>query len=222
MIETAEKPLSDYLAMSAGLGAPRRDGWLVPMQPYALDMNYGRALNEHMELVPEGAWACFLDHDAWWTTLDWYRHILEAVAFKPDAGLFTACTNRIASKWQRAGDWESRDIDAHFRTGEERAKTHRTLLDATDTRGIGGVVMVISKEAWRSMGGFVDGMRCVDHRAHFAQRDLGRRIYVIESLYVFHARRTSGNSKLARQAPVAANCPCRGPEREPTERVALP
>jgi len=203
-------------------GVTRRKGWLVPMQPYSLTMNYGAALNEAMELVPEGAWACFLDHDAAWTTRDWYRQILEAIAFRPDAGLFTACTNRIAPNWQRAGDWGSHDMDKHRHVGKQRADHHRFLLDATDTKGIGGVVLVISKDNWRSVGGFVDGLRCVDHMMHFAQRDRGRRVYVMEHVYVYHARLTSGDSKLALASPVAANCPCRGDEETPKHRIPLP
>jgi len=195
---------------------------LYPMQPYSLTMNYGAALNEAMELIPEGAWACFLDHDAAWTTRDWYRQILEAIAFRPAAGLFTACTNRIAPRWQQAGERDCHDMAVHRKFGQQRAERHRSLLDATDTKGIGGVVLVISKSNWRAMGGFADGMRCVDHLAHFAQRDLGHHVYVIESLYVYHARLTSGDSKLARESPVAANCPCRGPEQEPTVRIPLP
>jgi hypothetical protein len=200
----------------------RREGWLVPSQPYALDMNYGRALNEHMDLIPEGAWGCFLDHDAAWTTRDWYRQILEAIAFRPEAGLFTAVASRIGPRWQRAGERDSHDMTRHRAIGEERARSNRTLLDATDTKGIGGVVMVISKDAWRSVGGFVDGMRCVDHMMHFAQRAAGRSIYVIESLYVYHARLTSGDSRLALASPVAAGCPCRGHEETPTSRIDLP
>lgn len=189
--------------------------------PFDPGMNYGRALNEEMELLPDGDWAIFLDHDAAFTTTRWHPQIEEAIASQPNAGLFTAVTNRIAPRWQRAGDRECHDMAVHRAFGAERAKI-RTLLDATDTKGVGGVVMVISKEAWRSVGGFVDGMRCVDHMMHFAQARAGRKVYVIEGLYVYHARITSGDPVAAAAAPLAANCPCRGPERQPMRRIQIP
>ena len=196
--------------------------WLYTLgSGYSLTKNLGAAYNRHMALLPEGAWGIFLDHDASWTTPVWYRQIAEAVVARPDAGLFTAVANRIAPRWQRAGNRDSHDMDVHEAIGRDRLRI-RTLLDATGTKGIGGVVIVISKEAWRSVGGFVDGMRCVDHRMAFAQRDAGRKVYVIEGLYVYHRRRTSCDPKLLNEVPIAANCPCRGPEKDPTERIALP
>ena len=36
---------------------------LYPMVPFALDGNLGRAYNEAVALLPDDAWAVFLDHD---------------------------------------------------------------------------------------------------------------------------------------------------------------
>jgi hypothetical protein len=63
-------------------------------------------------------------------------------------------------------------------------------------------------------------MMCVDHRMHFALRDKGFRVYVIEGLYVYHWRRAFGDGPPA-GAPVAEHCPCRGPERAPHHRISL-
>jgi len=188
--------------------------------PWDREMNYGRALNEEMELLPEGDWAIFLDHDAHWTTTAWHRQIEEAIAFQPEAGLFTAVANRIGPKWQQHGPSHSLDDNVLCRIGQERLKL-RTLLDVTATKGIGGVVMVISKAAWRDVGGFKDGMGCVDHMMHFAQASAGRRIFVIEGLFVAHRRGTSGTSA-ARKMPYASDCPCRGPETMPMLRLTIP
>lgn len=196
--------------------------WLFPLgSPYDLEKNLGAAYNRSMALLPEGAWGIFIDADAAWTTPVWYRQIAEAIIAQPEAGLFTAVASRIGPRWQRAGDRESHDMNAHVRCGVDRLRI-RTLLDVTDTKGLGGVVIVTSKEAWRSVGGFVDGFRCVDHVYHFAQRAAGRRVFVIEGLFVYHRRGTSGDPKLASTTPVAANCPCRGPEQQPSVRVTIP
>lgn len=194
---------------------------ILSMMPFAPDMNLGRAYNEAMDLLPsEDSWAVFLDHDAMWTTRRWWSQVAEVAAAFPDAGAVTSVTNRIASPWQKAGDPDCHDVAVHRKFGLERTKV-RTLLDVTDTQGIGGVVIAISKASWRLAGGFADGMYCVDHSIHFRLRDAGRRVYVHEGLYVYHWRRANGDGPPA-NAPRAYGCPCRGPEKNPTRRVELP
>lgn len=193
---------------------------LIPMMPFASDRNLGRAYNDAMALVPDDAWVVLLDHDMMLTTREWYRQLEEAIAFKPDAGAFTAVTNRCAAPWQQAGHRNNHDVAHHRRFGAERLKM-RTLLDITDTKGFAGVLMCLSKAAWREVGGFVDGLLCVDHQMFFALRRSGRRIYLMESLYVYHWRRAFGD-ELPEDTPRAADCPCRGPETMPHVRIRLP
>lgn len=188
--------------------------------PYDLEANLGRAYNRFMDLLPEGSWAIMQDHDAMPTTGAWFRQFKEAIDFMPHAGAFVAMTNRIASPWQQVGDRNSNDIAAHREFGRKRAKI-RTLLDISDTKGFGGVMFAISKTAWREAGGFADGLGCVDHSIHFGLQRAGRKVYLIEGLYVYHWRHW-GEADPTSQFPKAANCPCRGPEQQPTDRVRLP
>ena len=104
-----------------------------------------------------------------------------------------------------------------------RVITHRTLLDITNTLGWGGVAFALSKRAWREVGGFADGLLCVDHSLHFRLRAFGtRRSYLLESLYVYPWRRAFGD-RLPPGTPVAQRCPCTGAiETPPTERICLP
>lgn len=190
------------------------------MTPFAPDLNLGAAYNEAMAMLHPDDWALLLDHDACFTTREWNRQVREAIAFKPGAGAFVACTNRIAAPWQKAGDANCHDIAEHRRFGAERLKV-RTLLDVTDTRGFGGVAFALSRRAWERAGGFADGMFCVDHKMHFALRDAGLRVYLLEGLYVYHWRRANGDGPPV-DAPYAKGCPCRGPEREPSVRITLP
>lgn len=193
---------------------------IYTMIPYDLDANLGRAYNAFMALLPEGSWAIFKDHDAMPTTGMWFRQFKEAIDFMPEAGAFVAVTNRIASSWQQVGDRESNDIAAHREFGRRRAKI-RTLLDVSDTKGFGGVMFAISKTAWREAGGFADGLGCVDHSIHFGLQRIGRKVYLLEGVYVFHWRHW-GEPDPTSQHPKAANCPCRGPEKQPRERISLP
>lgn len=197
--------------------------------PFRKDMDLGRAYNETMELLGEDDWAVFLDHDACWTTPRWHDQVEAAIARVPDAGMFTAVTNRIASRWQQAAEVQARqgsaspvvghedDIAWHRKVGEERLN-NRDLLDVTDTQGIGGVVLAISKATWRRQR-FVSGLFCVDHNMHFALKRLGLRVWLIEGLYVYHWRGSSRDANMIRTAP-KAECPCRRMRPfEPTERI---
>ena len=194
---------------------------MLAMTPFDLDRNLGRAYNEAMRLLPEDGWSIFLDHDMMLTTPHWYAQIGEAIASRPHAGAFTAVTNRIASPWQRAEevDQANHDVAYHRAIGEAR-RARRTLLDITCTKGFGGVVTVVSKEAWREAGGYAEGMYCVDHSLFFRLKDRGRRVYMIEGLYVYHWRGSSG-ARQPLEAPKVADCRCRGAEQMPTERVEL-
>lgn len=189
--------------------------------PFRADKNLGAAYNAHMDELPADAWACFLDHDAALTTPHWHAQCEEAIAFRPDAGCFAAMTNRIASKWQRPDGYPQNDnMVAHREYGEQRRRV-RTLLDITPTKGFGGVLTLISKAAWREAGGYADGMYCCDHSIFFRLKDRGRKIFLIEGLYLYHVR-ASSSARPPVEAPAVPNCPCRGEEVQPTERIRLP
>lgn len=193
-----------------------------PMMPY-LPGNLGRAYNLEMERLDEGDWAVFVDHDALaGLTRQWVPVIEEAVTFKPDAGAFVAVTNRIDAVWQRAEevDPENHDIGYHTAIAHARLK-RRSLLDITETKGFGGVCFAVSKPAWREAGGFADGVLCVDHSLHFGLQRAGRRIYLLEHLYVYHRRRAFVG-RLPADTPRVESCPCRGAELMPTVRLSLP
>lgn len=192
-----------------------------PVMPFARDRYFGRACNETIAEMPEGSWAVVIDHDCMFTTPHWYAQIGEAIACRPDAGAFAVVTNRIASPWQRvqegviAGD----NIHRHREIGEMRRTRYRSLLDITCTKGFGGVVTVVNRDAWKECGGYADEMFCADHSLFFRMIDHGRRIYLMEGLYVYHLRASS--SKPGPQEPKWKDCRCRGAETYPTERILL-
>lgn len=198
--------------------------FLMAMTPFRTDKNLGAAYNEAMRLLPEDGWALLMDHDMMFTTTRWHQQCLDAIAAEP-TGTFTAITNNIGSKWQRLDASACKTIEQHRELG--RAVTeNRDLLDVTATAGIGGVVILISRANWRKIGGFVDGMFCVDHQMHFALREQGLRVYLIEGLYVYHHRSSSSDRNFV--GPVAVDkrtgreCHCRRhPETDPTVRRGM-
>lgn len=197
--------------------------------PYATDLNYGRACNEFVSLLPEGSWACLMDHDVMFTTPDWYR-ILQRVAAAEPGALLGAVTNRCAAPWQKAREapTDNHDIVRHRLIGQARRDNYRTLLDVTDTMGMAGAVLCFSKATWQEVGGFADGLLCVDHQFLYGVREVGRRAYLVEGLYVYHWRRAMGDGINQDDYPKALDrrtggeCRCRGPERAPSRRVELP
>lgn len=194
---------------------------LPTLIPWRDDANIGRFYNAALAAAPRGGWVAFMDHDAVATTPNWNRQLREAMGFLPNAGAFVAVTNRIASPWQRRGDPLSDDMAVHRRIGHALLAT-RTLLDITGTKGWGGVLFAINRDAWSECGGFAeDGLGCVDHSIHFGLARHGRRIWLIEGLYVYHWRH-KGEPDPTSRFPKAAGCPCRGPETAPTLRVTLP
>lgn len=167
---------------------------LITAIAYDVERNLGRAYNQTMERLLPGDWCCFLDHDAIWTTRDWYRQLLEAIESRPDAGLIAAVTNRIGRKEQIApGAPAGHDMRDHFAFGERLKAEHGAALrDVTAGPLISGVVMAISHDTWEAIGGFADGFFGVDNQAHRDARRVGRRVYMMPGLYVYHWYRADG------------------------------
>jgi len=158
--------------------------------PYSPDGNLGRAYNEFMRRLEPGDWGCFIDHDAMFTTKQWYQQLEQAIATHPDAGVFTGITNRIGNPDQlRTGLpllGSPHDIRYHRFIGEDLR--HRMVArDVTHSeRLISGVVLCLSRYTWARIGGFKDGFLGVDNQLHRDIRDAGKRVYILEGLYVYH------------------------------------
>ncbi len=165
--------------------------------PYAEDWNLGQAYNEVMGSLPEDGWACLLDHDAMFTTGVWYRQLVDAIKREPQ-GTFTGITNRIGQLrdeegWQQIGglDRDCHDIALHRKIGTEMVELPH-LLDVTDDRLMAGVMILMSKESWKAMGYFKEGLRGVDYAAHIALKKAGRKVFCIQGLYIYHWKRGDG------------------------------
>ena len=167
---------------------------LITAIAFDVDRNLGRAYNEIMSTLRPEDWACFLDHDAVFTSRRWYSQLLEAIAANPQAGLITAVTNRIGRKSQIApGAPDGHDMLEHFAFGAKLAAEHgASVRDVTRDSPISGVVMCLSHETWEAMGRFKDGMMGVDNRAHRDVAAIGKRVLLMPGLYVQHFYRANG------------------------------
>ena len=88
----------------------------IPYTPSEYGTNLGYAYNKFMELLPnDDDWACFLDHDAMFTTSNWYHQLETIIKNNPDVGAFGARTNRVANTFQLVGNINlmSNDLEYH-------------------------------------------------------------------------------------------------------------
>jgi GT2 family glycosyltransferase len=172
-------------------------GGILTCIPYDLGGNLGAAYNNAMQAVGHDGWVCFLDHDAIWTTNHWYAQLNRAVSTYPKAGLFTAVTNRIGNKHQLApGAPQTHDMRLHRAFGEKLASRHgHRAVDVTDLAPVSGVVLLLSKRAWKSGGPAPSGLLGVDNAIHAAVRKAGYRVMILQGLYVYHWYRGDGSMK---------------------------
>jgi GT2 family glycosyltransferase len=148
----------------------------------------GEAYNRCMALLPsDDDWACFIDHDAMWTTYSWYQQLIEITRSKPGAGCFTALTNRTPSikPTQTIGDPSNHDMIYQRRLGRSMAeRCGIEILEYPDGL-ISGVVMLVRKSTWNEIK-FTSGLFGVDCDFHKALQAAGKKVYLMTGVYVYH------------------------------------
>ncbi len=162
---------------------------MIPYCPAARGKDLGFAYNELMGRLHDDDWACFLDHDACFTTPDWYAQLEEITAGLSGLCVLTAVTNRVGSHWQLAPgvDRDEHAMDYHRRVGRDFQVTSRGVVrDVTAASPLSGVVLLFSKATWRQLGGFEPGFLGVDTALHRAVQARGGRVYLMEGVYVYH------------------------------------
>jgi GT2 family glycosyltransferase/tetratricopeptide (TPR) repeat protein len=183
---------------------------LIPYCPRPEGKNLGWAYNELMARLREDDWACFLDHDACFTTYDWYAQLEEITESLTEPCVLTALTNRVGSHWQRAPgvDRHNHAMDYHRGVGRAiQCAARRELRDATDESLMSGVLILLSKKTWQRLGGFADGFLGVDNAIHQAARERGFRVYLMTGVYVYHWYRAEEPAHpTALSPPVQAAC----------------
>ena len=169
---------------------------IIAAIPYGDDRDLGRAHNEFMEMLPEDGWGCLLDHDVMFTTREWHRQLSAAVAEKPE-GTFTCVTNRVKCPFQNVPgiSMKTHDMWYHREIGFNRLRDFGgQLRDVTgSSRTPAGLMMMMSKKAWREAGKFPSGLHYMDRTMWTALRMTGRHIYIIEGLYLYHWHRGGGD-----------------------------
>lgn len=171
----------------------------IPYAPEEQGNNLGWAYNNFMELIPDNDWACFLDHDATFTTRYWYYQLEKIIKDNPSFGLFTSMTNRIRpGSYQLFPDipQDIHDIKYHRKVGNLiKEKYNTSIQDITQPprHDLSGVVILLSKDTWKNVGGFIDGFLGVDNNIHKKCRDSKIKVGLMLGVYVYHWYRGDGD-----------------------------
>lgn len=145
----------------------------IPYAPVECGKNIGCAYNKFMDVLPhDNDYACFIDHDAMFTTSDWYPQMNAIVEAHPDVGAFGCRTNRNGHTFQLVGniDMNNHDISYHRTIGSYLQKEyyddvfciHGNANDPvgphrsgnTEQPGFSGTLILLKKSAWKQMGKF--------------------------------------------------------------------
>ena len=168
----------------------------VPYCPKDKGQNLGFVYNKFMEMIEEDDWACFLDHDATFTTKHWYHQLDDIIEKYPDVGMFTCMTNRIGNILQKLEsiDYDNHDIKYHRQIGKHLQNKH--MMDLVTEHGnhlMSGVLILISKTTWKTVGGFKDGFLGVDNDIHIKCTNHGIKLGIMRGVYLYHWYRGDGD-----------------------------
>jgi GT2 family glycosyltransferase len=161
--------------------------------PYSFEKRLGRAFNQYIQLVPfDNDYICLTDGDVMFLTTDFGQQIRDILLEHDKGDLFTCYTNRIKNKHQQYQGIISENFDLRYHediANKLRQNDYKKV--STIETVISGHLLVFSKKLWREVGGFYEeGILKVDNKFSRAVLDLGRKIYLMEGMYVFHKYRT--------------------------------
>ena len=170
----------------------------VPYCPKELGKDLGKSYNMFMERLQDDDWACFLDHDAMFTTKNWYHQLEDIIEKFPDIGLFSCLTNRIANPMQKPHgiDQHNHDIQYHRNIGKTLQSQYYDTVHVEDKLHgwlMSGVIILISKRTWKRVGGFKSGFLGVDNDMHEKCIDNDIKIGIMNGVYVYHWYRGDGD-----------------------------
>lgn len=168
----------------------------IPYCPKEKEQDLGFAYNNFMEMLSDDDWACFLDHDAMFTTNNWYHQLTDIIDTHPSVGVFSCVTNRIGNIPQRIQgiDRDNHDIRYHRMIGKElQSKYYSDLRLDHDYHRISGIVILIKKSVWHKIGKFKSGFLSVDNDIHNKCIQYNIPVGIMNGVYVYHWYRGDGD-----------------------------
>jgi len=160
--------------------------------PFSEDKNLGKAYNQAFGGVGENDWVCFMDHDVLLLTYDAINLMYEYTRNYPEAGIFTCYTNRIhpLSTDQLLNGHISDNTNVEYHVQLAYNQKRFGVMVSEIKHVISGFLMLISKKTWNEIK-FSESGKCLGVDNDFSGNVLerGKKIYRMESVYVWHTYR---------------------------------
>lgn len=163
--------------------------------PARSDKNFGKAINQLIEELPNEDWICLRDIDTIPPFHEMFIKQVEEIANSPQGFDLIGCmTNRLGLPYQLV-DGMFNEFD--FLKHREKAKELSTIkkikgIGAAQT--VGGLMMLFSKKTWLKAGKFPEGGimirgKFVDYYFSKEVIRFGGKLGIAEGVYLFHAYR---------------------------------
>ena len=168
--------------------------------PGKSDLNFGKAINDVIEFLPDEDWICLRDID----TLPLHHRVFfkqcEEIAESGKYDLVSCMTNRLGVKYQLHDGLlsDNFNIKHHLSIAHERYNKYGSTVDEAPGN-IAGVMMLFSKKTWEDVGRFKEGGVQVDGSFldyHFSStvQKIGGKIGIAKGIYLFHTYREWENN----------------------------
>lgn len=165
------------------------------LTPGRSDLNFGKAINDMIEFLPDDDWICLRDID----TLPLHHRVFfkqcEDIANSGEWDLVSCKTNRIGVVHQLHENKlsDNFDIKHHLQIARERFDHYGSTVKESCGL-VAGVMMLFSKQTWEDVGRFKEGGVQVDGSFLdyiFSKKvqELGGKIGVANGIYLFHIYR---------------------------------
>lgn len=162
--------------------------------PARSDKNFGLAVNQAIEGLPENDWICLRDIDTVPPFHEEFIKQVEEIANNSQGYSLIGCmTNRLGLPWQLVpnmfNEW---DMKAHRYKAKELA-SFGGIKPLTGLQTVGGLFMLFSKATWRKAGKFPEGGieikgKFVDYHFSRAVAKFGK-LGIAQNIYLFHLYR---------------------------------
>jgi hypothetical protein len=157
--------------------------------PFDLNKNIGKVYNEYLSSLNanDEDWVVMQDGDILYLTGDWGKRIYDALALDGHKfGLVGCYTNRLRSKHQLHKNEFSYDLNV--RNHYEIAMTYKDQGIQEISQYIAGFFMAFQYKTWKKIR-FVENSLAFDSLFSMRVKEIGLKIGLIRSLYVFHGYR---------------------------------
>jgi len=174
--------------------------------PGRADKNFGKALNDIIEFLPDEDWICLRDIDTLPLHHREFFKQCEDIANAGEYDLIGCMTNRLGLKYQLHNGKLSEDfnIKRHIVIAQQRFLEHGSkVIDSPGT--VAGIFMLFSKQTWEDVGRFHEGGiqingSFIDFIFNEQVKKINGRIGIAPGIYLFHIYREWGqNVRMAQQ-----------------------